>query len=60
MMMMTTGNDSCDVGVDDDDDDDELSGEEIDALIQYFGVDSADTSESLVHGVKTLLGLARS
>ena len=48
--------------IDDDnhDVDDELSGEEIDGLIQYFGIDSADTSESLVQGVKALLGLSRS
>jgi hypothetical protein len=41
-------------------DDGELSGAEIDGLIQYFGIDSVDNSESLVQGIKTLVRLARS
>ena len=41
-------------------DDGELSGAEIDGLIEYFGIDLADNSESLVQGIKTLVRLARS
>jgi hypothetical protein len=41
-------------------DDGELSGAEIDGLIEYFGIDSVDNSESLVQGIKTLVRLARS
>jgi hypothetical protein len=41
-------------------DDVELSSAEIDGLIQYFGINSSDTSESLVQGIKTLVTLVRS
>jgi hypothetical protein len=38
-------------------DDGELSSAEINGLIQYFGMDSADT-ESFLQGVKALIGIA--
>jgi hypothetical protein len=48
------------VKTDNRDDDGELSGAEIDGLIEYFGIDLADNSESLVQGIKTLVRLALS
>ena len=38
----------------------ELSNTQLNRLVHYFGIDSADTSESLVEGIDALIKLQRS
>ena len=38
----------------------ELSNTQLNRLVHYFGIDSDDTSESLVEGIEALIKLQRS